>query len=61
MHDLFLGSNTEHVYGGKFPRCERNGVDQGMHNVLVHMKAVQNLHVHAETDGFIVNLQVNAT
>jgi hypothetical protein len=27
-------------YSGKFPTCERNGVDQGVHNVLIHTDAL---------------------
>eukprot|EP01031_Cornospumella_fuschlensis_P032101 gene32101-38820_t len=32
----------------KFPRCERNGVDQGLHNVLMHLGLLggANIHIH---------------
>lgn len=42
---------------GKFPVCERNGVDQGVHNVLVHEKAIPNLHIYSHKEGLVANLQ----
>ncbi len=37
--------------------CERNGVDQGMHNVLVWTGAIDNLHVVTQESGPIANMQ----
>lgn len=41
----------------KFPTCERNGVDQGIHNVLVHMKLLPSLHLYDQRSGPVANLQ----
>mmetsp|Transcript_4907 Transcript_4907/g.7263 ORF Transcript_4907/g.7263 Transcript_4907/m.7263 type:complete len:461 (+) Transcript_4907:134-1516(+) len=37
--------------------CERNGVDQGMHNVLVWTNAIQNLNIVTQESGLIANMQ----
>jgi len=41
----------------RFPRCERNGVDQGIHNVLVHKNLIPNLRIFAQSNGPVANLQ----
>ena len=43
--------------GSRFPDCERNGVDQGVHNVLVHNKLIPNLKIWDHTNGPVANLQ----
>lgn len=40
-----------------FPSCERNGVDQGLHNVLVHTKQIQNLKIWSQSNSPVLNLQ----
>jgi hypothetical protein len=40
-----------------FPTCERNGVDQGLHNVLVYTKQIQNLRIWSQADSPVLNLQ----
>ena len=42
---------------GKFPSCERNGVDQGIHNVLLHLNHLQPVSVKYPDTFPIVNLQ----
>lgn len=43
---------------GKFPSCERNGVDQGVHNVLVHRGILEPVTVWAANDRTpVANLQ----
>jgi len=44
-------------FGAKFPSCERNGVDQGVHNVLVHMGRIKNPTVHPQSKAMVINLQ----
>ena len=44
----------------KFPQCERNGVDQGVHNVLVHSNVIPNLKIFKQSDGFVSNMQSKA-
>lgn len=41
----------------KFPSCERNGVDQGVHNVLVHRGALAPVTVWMQQDSPVANLQ----
>lgn len=53
MNDIILGKNTF----GKFPTCERNGVDQGVHNVLVHKRMIPNLKVIKTREGLVSNMQ----
>ena len=46
-----------------FPSCERNGVDQGIHNVLVHLSIIPNTVTHVEDDGAatVVNMQASTS
>lgn len=41
----------------KFPSCERNGVDQGVHNVLVHQNKIPNVKIWGQRDGPVANMQ----
>jgi hypothetical protein len=41
----------------KFPACERNGVDQGVHNVLVHTNSIPHIKIFKQSDGFVANMQ----
>lgn len=41
----------------KFPSCERNGVDQGVHNVLVHSDLIPHLTIFSQSNGQVANLQ----
>jgi hypothetical protein len=41
----------------KFPSCERNGVDQGVHNVLVHQHKIPHVKVWGQRDGPVANMQ----
>lgn len=40
-----------------FPSCESNGVDQGVHNVLVHRGALAPVTIWTQDDGPVANLQ----
>lgn len=40
-----------------FPQCERNGVDQGAHNVLVHTGQVKNIKIWNQQSSPVINLQ----
>eukprot|EP01038_Epipyxis_sp_PR26KG_P008082 gene8082-10949_t len=40
-----------------FPSCERNGVDQGVHNVLIHLSTVSDLRIWSHKDGPVANMQ----
>lgn len=58
-YDLALNyaqSMTRVIQQKNFKNCERNGVDQGVHNVLVHDGRVQ-ARVIPQTDALIANLQ----
>jgi len=54
MSSVLLGQDP---LSSTFPACERNGVDQGVHNVLVHTGALSNVTVRYEYDFPVVNLQ----
>lgn len=43
MNDILSGTSNLTT---RFPACERNGVDQGVHNVLLHMGLVPGLSLH---------------
>jgi hypothetical protein len=45
----------------KFPSCERNGVDQGVHNVLLHNKLVAHSEIIRQSDAsaLVMNMQAN--
>jgi len=42
---------------GNFPSCERNGVDQGVHNVLVHTGNILSLKQWTQGEGPVANMQ----
>ena len=41
----------------KFPTCERNGVDQGVHNVLIHRHLFPNVQIIPQHKAMVSNLQ----
>lgn len=64
MSDIVSGGQQQpqqHVpaVNNRFPSCERNGVDQGVHNVLVHTGALDHLHLRkwGQADGPVANMQ----
>lgn len=52
---------------GNFPNCERNGVDQGIYNVLIHQVLrnysfnIPNIKILPDENGIVVNMQNGAT
>jgi hypothetical protein len=58
MSDIFKGT-AQGELKGQFPQCERNGVDQGAHNVLVHTGALDHLHPRrwGQAEGPVANMQ----
>lgn len=58
MNDVLTNAGlTDLSRSARFPSCERNGVDQGVHNVLVHLSLLPGLHIQQQTDGPVANLQ----
>lgn len=57
MSDIVSGQDA--AQGSRFPACERNGVDQGAHNVLVHTGALDHLNLRkwGQADGPVANMQ----
>jgi len=45
------------VSDADFPKCERNGVDQGIHNVLVHTNQIKNFRIFNQATSPVLNLQ----
>lgn len=45
------------LLNGQFPRCERNGVDQGVHNVIVHNNLIPDIKTWDQSSGPVANLQ----
>ena len=41
----------------QFPTCERNGVDQGVHNTIVHKKLIPNMKIISQTTSTVLNMQ----
>jgi hypothetical protein len=58
MEDVIMGKKQT-IAGkkSKFPTCERNGVDQGTHNYILHKGYVSNLHIWSQFDGPVMNMQ----
>mmetsp|Transcript_24412 Transcript_24412/g.33498 ORF Transcript_24412/g.33498 Transcript_24412/m.33498 type:complete len:230 (-) Transcript_24412:50-739(-) len=54
MSRVLLGKS--HV-SKKFPHCERNGVDQGVHNVLVHARLLPSAKVEYPDTFPVINMQ----
>mmetsp|Transcript_21615 Transcript_21615/g.30983 ORF Transcript_21615/g.30983 Transcript_21615/m.30983 type:complete len:498 (+) Transcript_21615:3-1496(+) len=40
-----------------FPSCERNGVDQGIHNVLIHSNVLPNVKIWQQSTSPVANMQ----
>lgn len=59
MSNIITGIETSLVNAGEhFPHCERNGVDQGIHNVLVHtLNAGLNVQILYPEEFPVVNMQ----
>jgi hypothetical protein len=58
MDDILMGKKKSTLsQQSLFPQCERNGVDQGIHNVLVHKGMIKNLKIFSQRDSQVVNLQ----
>jgi hypothetical protein len=43
----------------RFPACERNGVDQGIHNVIIHLGLLEGVVIKTDGNFPIVNVQTN--
>ncbi|EKX34551.1 hypothetical protein GUITHDRAFT_48159, partial [Guillardia theta CCMP2712] len=58
MHvQSYLDAMAKEINGPNFAACERNGVDQGIHNVLVHQGSLPGLHVLDQYNGPVAHLQ----
>jgi len=53
----YLKAMSETMETEAFAKCERNGVDQGVHNVLVHTGRIQGVQVLDQGSGWVANLQ----
>ena len=40
-----------------FVACERNGVDQGVHNVLIYTDQIKGFRLRSENDGYVAHMQ----
>lgn len=47
--------------GHRFPKCERNGVDQGVHNVIINLGFLKSHTIHSETSFPVTHLQSSLT
>lgn len=54
MSSILLG---ESELDNSFPQCERNGVDQGVHNVLVHTNRIPGVRVRYPFNFPVINMQ----
>ena len=58
MDDIIMARGKTSIgKSAKFPECERNGVDQGTHNVLVHKNLISNMKFWSQSNGPVANLQ----
>mmetsp|Transcript_38369 Transcript_38369/g.49492 ORF Transcript_38369/g.49492 Transcript_38369/m.49492 type:complete len:518 (-) Transcript_38369:156-1709(-) len=53
----YLQIMDEIIMADEFHLCERNGVDQGIHNVLVNLDRIPGLKTISQDDGWVGNLQ----
>lgn len=56
MRNILMGLHKAYGLENKFPTCERNGVDQGVHNVLVHTKKIPKMKKW-DSSGPVANMQ----
>lgn len=66
MGRILLGETHDLAHNGaisksKFPLCERNGVDQGIHNVIIHLGLIDHVKINYEADFPLVHLQSTVT
>jgi hypothetical protein len=58
MTDVILATGKSDISrDARFPHCERNGVDQGVHNVLLHKQLVPYTKIWEKGLGPVTNLQ----
>jgi hypothetical protein len=53
----YLSQMQETMETEQFAKCERNGVDQGVHNVLVHTNKLSHLTIKDQKSGWVANMQ----
>lgn len=56
LSDIFHGDQSI-INSSMFPQCERNGVDQGVHNVILGLNLLPEMKLLKEKDIRITNLQ----
>ena len=54
---LYLNQMSAAMSTPSFVACERNGVDQGVHNVLVYNNPIPGLRRLSEKDGYVAHMQ----
>jgi len=54
---LYANQMSEVVSDKQFAACERNGVDQGVHNVLIHENEVKHARIISQKTALVANLQ----
>jgi hypothetical protein len=57
MNDIVSGKASKDFPSSKFPSCERNGVDQGVHNVLIHKNRIPHTTIWRQQDSLVLNMQ----
>lgn len=63
MNDIVHGISTPETTSviqkvhPKFPSCERNGVDQGVHNVIMHKNLIPNIRLIPQSSSMVMNMQ----
>lgn len=50
---------SDEVVSARFAGCERNGVDQGLHNVLVHEGRIEHLETMGQANGMVAHMQAS--
>lgn len=57
MATIVSGEESSKDLKSHFPQCERNGVDQGVHNVLVYKGKIPNMKRWDQRTGPVANMQ----
>ncbi|CAM9296723.1 unnamed protein product [Discosporangium mesarthrocarpum] len=56
---VYAQQMSKHLLSRRFQRCERNGVDQGLHNYLLHTDNVRGVIRFDQSNGPVANMQAD--
>ncbi|CAM9713655.1 unnamed protein product, partial [Phaeothamnion confervicola] len=54
----YVAAMAKQLLSEPLQRCERNGVDQGVHNYLIHIGAIPDVQTFGQESGPVANMQM---